>query len=218
MEVASNKKFYKWYWFWNIIKHGMFFQGVRNRLGQAGIDIMPYYWTLEGTENITSPEVKGGNSDFSISRFSVEDLDKAQLIITGPYYKNLSSFVKEGQVCVGIKENNNIVAFMFIKSDSYFFRGKTFLLGKQEAYLHSMYTFEAYRGRRIAPYLLYHCYEICKELGFTRVYSISEYFNKSSRRFKQKLKAKQVALYLSFVIFKRYKKTVLLKRYSCEAE
>lgn len=214
MEVTGNKRYYKWYWFWNIIKHGMLMQGIRNQMAKLGVDVMPYFWTLEGTEIIKPPEVNGETSSFVISRFSVEDVDEAQNLIAGSYYKKLRAYIEEGQICVGIKDNSNIVAFMFIKRDAFLFRGKTFLFNKHEAYLHSMYTFENYRGRRIAPYLRYHCYGICKELGFTKVYSVSEYFNKSSKRFKRKLKAKQTAFYLSIILFKRYKKTYLLKRYS----
>jgi len=99
----------------------------------------------------------------------------------------LSNYIKEGQVCVGIKGNDAIVAFMFIKRDVYPFRGKTFYLQINEGYLHSMYTFEAYRCRKIAPYLRYQCYEICKDLGLNKNYSVSEYFNTSSKRFRQKL-------------------------------
>ena len=193
MEVSVGKKIYRWHWFWNIVKHGMLLQGIRNRLALLGIDIMPYYWTLEGAETITCPDVKGDASGFKD--------------------KDLSNYIKEGQVCVGIKDNYAIVAFMFIKRDVYPFRGKTFYLQNNEGYLHSMYTFEAYRGRKIAPYLRYQCYEICKDLGLNKNYSISEYFNTSSKRFKQKLKAKQIKLYLSIILFKRYKKTLLIRRY-----
>ncbi len=213
MEKGNNKKFYRLHWLLNIIRHGLIFQGIRNKLARFGLDFMPYFWTLEGEEEIICPKVKGDTSGFVISNFTELDVERAQDLIAGNHYKNLTSFIKEGQVCVGIKDNEAIVAFMFIKKEFYLFRGKTFRFQEYEAYLHSMYTFETYRGRRIAPYLRYHCYEICKELNLTRVYSISEYLNKSSRKFKKKLKAKHTKLYLSLVLFKRYKKTILLKRY-----
>ncbi len=213
MEKGNNKKFYRLHWLWNIIRHGLIFQGIRNKLALLGVDFMPYFWTLEGDDTILCPEVKGDTPGFSITHFSEEDVKNAQSLIGGSYDKDLSSYIKEGQICVGIKDSEAIVAFMFIKRDFYLFRGKTFKFDRHEAYLHSMYTFEAYRGRRIAPYLRYHCYQVCKELNLTRVYSISEYFNKSSKKFKKKLKAKHTKLYLSIVLFKRYKKTILLKRY-----
>ncbi|PQV48907.1 hypothetical protein CLV33_104112 [Jejuia pallidilutea] len=213
MEVGNKSRFYRLKWFWNIIRHGLFFQGLRNRLAKIGIDIMPYYWTLEGSETIVPPKVKGDTSGFTISHFNENDIEKAQRLIAGSYYKDLVSYFKEGQICVGIKDYDAIVAFMFVKRDSYLFRGKTFNLAKNEAYMHSMYTFELYRGRRIAPYLRYHCYGLCKEMGLSKLYSISEYFNKSSKKFKQKLKAKQTALYISINLFNSFKKTFLLKKY-----
>jgi len=213
MEVGHKNRFYRLQWFWNIIRHGLFFQGLRNRLETIGINIMPYFWTLEGSESISCPKVLGDTGGFAISYFNETDVEKAQNLIAGSHYKSLLEYFEEGQVCVGIKDYDKIVAFMFVKGDSYFFRGKTFKLSNDEAYMHSMYTFELYRGRRVAPYLRYHCYGICKDLGFSKLYSISEYLNKSSRRFKQKLNAKHTALYLSVNLFGRYKRTFLLKRY-----
>ncbi len=82
-----------------------------------------------------------------------------------------------------------------------------------ESYLHSMYTFEAYRGKNIAPYLRYHSYKLLEEKGITTYLSVSEYFNKSTIKFKKKLKPEPVRLYLSLVLFKKWTMNFTLKRY-----
>ncbi|MDO5970477.1 GNAT family N-acetyltransferase [Flavivirga aquimarina] len=213
MEVGNTKRFYRIHWLWNILRYGLFMQGLRNRFAKIGIDVMPYYWTLEGAEEFEPPKIKGDDSGFEMSYFGEIELDYIQNKIKGIAHKDLKRYLKEGQICVGLKCYNDIVAYMFIKKNEYRFRGKTFKFEKNEAYLHTMYTFEAFRGRGIAPYLRYQCYKIAKKEGITRTYSISEYFNKSSKKFKKKLCARNTELYISIVLFKKIRKTFLLKKY-----
>ena len=212
MEKANKGKFYKLFWLWNIVRHGLFLQGLRNRFARIGLDVMPYYWTEENVEEFKAPEIRGGSEGFSISYFGEEEIMYIQNSISVGY-QDLLVYFNEGQTCVGLKYNDEIAACMFIKKNDYVFRGKTFKLKDNEAYLHSMYTFEAFRGRNIAPYLRYHCYELAKGIGLNKTYSISEYFNKSSRKFKKKLNSKNTELYLSIVLFKKFKKNFLLKTY-----
>ena len=177
---------------------------------------MPYFWTVKGEGSKRVPKMLGDTTSFTFCFFGEEELKTAQNLICGPYYNGLVDFYNEGQICVGLKENETLVAFVFINRDTYAIRGKSFKLNANEAYLHSMYTFEAYRGRRIAPYLRYKSYGICKDMGITELYSVTEYFNTSSRRFKKKLSVKHKALYLSVKLFNKFNKTYLLKKYDVE--
>lgn len=214
MEIGHTTRFYKVRWFWNIMRYGMFWQGLRNRLASIGVDIMPYYWTLEGDEDITPPEIKGDTAGFKMTYLDREDLVYIKSIIKGIAHKDLISYFEEGQTCIGLKCNDDIVAYVFIKKKDYFFRGKTFKFKDDEAYLHSLYTFESYRGRGIAPYLRYHCCKMLKKEGVEKVYSITECLNRASIRFKRKLKVKHTKLYLSINLFNRINKNILLKEFS----
>ncbi|MEJ2162824.1 MAG: hypothetical protein P8X60_05745, partial [Robiginitalea sp.] len=96
---------------------------------------------------------------------------------------------------------------------SFFYRGKEFKLNSNEAYLENMYTFEAFRGKNLAPYLRYQCYNLLAAEGKTQCYSISNYFNNSSLRFKQKLNAQHLELWLHMGLLKRFRGNFLLKTY-----
>jgi hypothetical protein len=213
MEVGRKDKFYKVKWFWNIMRHGLFLHGVRNQLAKIGIDIMPYYWVQEATEPITPPNIRGDASGFKVSYFGEEEIKEVKSTIIGIEGKDLLDDLKNGQLCIGIKHNENIAAYMFIKRENFTFRKKTFELKENESYMHSMYTFESYRGKNLAPFLRYNCYELAKEKGINVNYSVTEYFNKSTIKFKKKLNSKPVKLLVSIVLFKKYTKNITLKNY-----
>jgi hypothetical protein len=102
---------------------------------------------------------------------------------------------------------------MFIKCKPFTFIKHFFELKPTESYLNSIYTFEAYRGKNLAPYLRYHSYKLLEEKGITTYLSVSEYFNKSTIRFKKKLNSKPAKLYLSLVLFKRWTMNFTMKDY-----
>lgn len=195
------------------MRHGLFFHGVRNRLAKLGLDFMPYYWVLEGDEPLDPPKIRDDVSKYTTSYFGEEELTYIQNSIIGIAHKNLVEDYRNGQVCVGLKCGEEIAAYMLIQRNDVVFRGATIKLGENEAYLKGMYTFENYRGKGLAPYLRYECYQLVKEkFGTVKNYSISEYFNKPTLKFKRKLKAKNLELRMSMVLFKRLKRNFLLKK------
>lgn len=214
METGKNTFSYKISWFWKIVKHGSFFLGVRNRLASLGLDFMPYYLVLEEFTPIALPKIRGDQLDFMISYFGEQEMDIIQKSIKGIAHKNLKKNLEDGQTCIGMKNNTAIVAYMFIKTGDINFRGRTFQLKANEAYLKDMYTFESFRGKNIAPYLRFKSYELLKERGIDIKYSISEYFNRPTIKFKKKLNSKHLALYLSVILFRKSKWNFKLKSYS----
>ncbi|WP_136481961.1 GNAT family N-acetyltransferase [Cognatitamlana onchidii] len=214
MELGRQERFYKVKWFWNILKYGMLFQGIRNRLAHIGIDVMPYYWTIEGKDKIKPPCIAGDQSGFEVSFLGKEDLVYVKQVVKGIAHKDLIKYFEDGQACIGLRCYKDLVAYMFVQRDNYSFRGRTFKFKSNEAYLHSMYTFESFRGRNIAPYLRYHCCELLKKEGIDTVYSITEYLNKSSIRFKKKLQVRHTELHLNINLFNKINKNILLRKYS----
>ncbi|WP_179345209.1 GNAT family N-acetyltransferase [Winogradskyella ursingii] len=200
-------------WISNIIKHGLFLHGVRNNLAKIGLDFMPYYWVREATSTITPPEIRGEDKEFQISIFGKEEINYVKRTIIGIEDKDLMADLKSGELCVGLKNKGTIAAYMFIKRKPFVFRKRHFNLRSEESYLHSMYTFEAFRGKNIAPYLRFHSYKLLEKEGVTKYYSVSEYFNKSTIRFKNKLNSKPVKLYLSMLLFKKWTMNFTLKSY-----
>ena len=204
METKENNITYRIKWFWRIVKHGLFLHGLRNRLARIGIDIMPYYWVQEETNPMVPPKIRDDSANqYSVSYFNEEDLEQIKTTIKGIEHKDLLKNLRDGQICVGIKKNLEIVAFMFIQQENVSFRGRNIPLKANEAYLKDMYTFEDFRGKNIAPYLRFQCYELLRERGIDTKYSISEYFNKSTFKFKKKLNSELLSLHLSIILFNK---------------
>lgn len=214
METGKNSLSDKINWVWKIIKHGGLLLGVRNRLAGFGFDFMPYYWVKEEVAPITPPKIKDNPEDYVVSYFGYPEIDIIQQRILGIGHKNFKKNLESGQTCIGIKRHDDIVAYMFIQNKDLNFRGKSFELKPNEVYLKDMYTFESYRGKNMAPYLRYQSYCLLKEKGIDTKYSVSEYFNKPTIRFKKKLNSIHLALYLSIKLFKRYQWTIQLRNYS----
>lgn len=195
---------YRIKWISNIIKHGLFWHGVRNNLAKIGIDFMPYYWVKEATSSVTPPKIRGEDIDFEITIFGENEISYIKNTIIGVEQKDLLADLKDDDICIGLKNKDKIAAYMFIKCKPFTFRKRFFDLKPTDSYLHSMYTFEAYRGKNLAPYLRYQSYKYLEDKGLYNFYSVSEYFNKSTIRFKKKLNSRPIQLYLSIILFKKW--------------
>ena len=204
METKENNITYRIKWFWRIIRHGLFFHGLKNRLARIGIDIVPYYWVQEETEPVTPPKIRDDSGNqYIVSYLGEKDLEQIKTKVKGIEHNDLLQNLRDGEICIGIKKDEEIVAFMFIQLDNVLFKGRTIPLKTNEAYLKDMYTFEDFRGRNIAPYLRYQSYELLRERGIDVKYSISGYFNKSTFKFKKKLNSKLLNLHLSIILFNK---------------
>lgn len=213
MEGGKDRFSYRITWISNIIKYGLFLHGVRNNLAEIGLDFMPYYWVKEATSPITPPQIRGEDKNFEISTFGESEINHIKNAIIGIEQKDLLADLKKGEICIGLKNKGEIAAYMFIKCKPFTFRKRFFDLKSTESYLHSMYTFESFRGKNLAPYLRYQSYKVLEDNGVTDYFSVSEYFNKSTIKFKKKLNSEPVKLYLSLVLFKRWTMNFTLKTY-----
>jgi hypothetical protein len=214
MQIKESGKISKLRRFRNVIKNGMFLFGLKNRLARIGIEIMPYYWVQEEAEECGVPQIKGDISEFILRELSFEDVKFISKDIENMQMDLLEKEFQQCPLCLGLEHNREIAAYMFIGVNDVVFRDKLFPLKGNEAYLTSMWTFHAYRGRNLAPYLRYQGYQFLKERGRDTKYSISEYFNKSTIKFKNKLNSKHLRLYIYFNVFGKWKRHYLLKTYS----
>jgi len=189
--------------FWNVINNGLLLYGLRNRLARIGLDIVPYYWVQEEYKPCDEPIIKGNADDFTVKYLNEDEVklvaSKVPKILGDDLIKGFSN----GQLCVGLEHNKSIAAFNFIELNDFNFKRRRFKLNDNEAYLLNMWTFHEFRGKNLAPYLRYKSYLLLKEIGRDMKYSVSNYFNKSSIKFKNKLNANHLKLYLSIVIFKK---------------
>ena len=213
MEVIKKTKISRIKWFWNIVRHGLFLHGVTNRLVHIGIEIDPYYWVEEGISGYDPPEINGNPLEYSIKYLNLEEVTLISGRVPGFRKQEILDGFNNGQLCVGLMHNNEYAAYIFIELNDFIYKKRTFKLADNEAYLLNMWTFDAYRGKNLAPYLRYQCYLLLNNMGKDVSYSVTAYFNKSSIRFKNKLNAKHLKLYMYVGLFKKYHWNFLLKEY-----
>lgn len=209
----ENQRFHKVKMIRQRIKHGLFLLTLRNALMRIGLDFEPYWLELESPDFCSEPMIK---DDKSLYRVEIvhDDIIENQFGLLGWSSKMLEEKIHSDHLSTGLYRNDDLAAFMIVRLNSYNSKGRTINLDKCEAYLENMYTFDNYRGKNLAPYLRYKSYMLLKKQGFTRFYSGSQYFNKSSLRFKEKLGAKHLEFWLHIGLFKKFKWDFLLKEYN----
>ncbi|MCM4170107.1 hypothetical protein DHD32_01345 [Arenibacter sp. TNZ] len=214
MQIKESRKISTVKRFWNIIKNGMFLFGLKNRLERIGIVITPYYWVKEEAEECTEPKIKGDVSEFIFRELSLDEMKLISKGIDNFNIENLMVNYENSQLCMGLEHNGEIAAYMFIGLKDLDYKGNLFRIKGNEAYLFNMWTFHSFRGRNLAPYLRYKCYQLLNDQGRDTKYSITQYFNKSSIKFKKKLNSKHLKFYLYINLFGKWQKHYLLKSYT----
>jgi hypothetical protein len=194
------------------VRHGLTLHGIRYVLIKIGIEFSPYYLFQEGINVKEIPEVKGMDTDYSCELLKPEDMNVIGAInYAGFSEEKLLAFLKAGEQCLGIKHNNEIVAFMWINFNELNYKSTIIHLKDNEAYLWFMYTRDSYRGKNLAPYLRYKSYEMLKHIGRDKLYSVSDYFNSPAVIFKKKLNAHKLKLILFVQLFNKVHHTYTLK-------
>ena len=195
------------------IQDGQVLFSIRNILIRVGIHFGPYYWVREGAYPIDEPLIRLDPAKCEVSFFDLEELEEIKKTKTA-FGSDFTGLLKEGQKCLGLKFDDEIAAFMFIQYDDLLFRGRMFKMNENEAYLQHMFTYDKFRGKNLAPYLRFHCYQLLNKEGIDKIYSVTEYFNRSADKFKKKLKAKKLTLNLYFILFKKYTWNFTLRNYT----
>nr|WP_299385453.1 GNAT family N-acetyltransferase [Allomuricauda sp.] len=212
MKSRESGKFYKFQLLFIRIKHGLFLFTLRSFLSKIGLDFMLFYWELEGSQEMAEPEIRNTKETYEVTPLAKSDLTALKNLSFINYDKLLESFDRGAKV-IGLKNKDEIAAFTCVEYSDFIFRKKRFELHDNEAYLLNMYTFQSHRGKNLAPFLRYQVYQMLKKEGVGRIYSVTDYLNKSSIKFKRKLGAKPLVLYFSVIFFKRLHWTFALKRY-----
>jgi GNAT superfamily N-acetyltransferase len=196
------------------VHYGLTLQSLRNLFLRMGIDLSPYYLFQEGINFTDIPEIKDFYTDYSCELLKAEDMKTVGAINYAGYTEDkLLKLLEAGEQCIGIKHDDEIVAFMWINFNEINYKSTIIPLHGDEAYLWFMYTRESYRGKNLAPFLRYKSYKMLKEMGRNKLYSISDYFNSPAVIFKKKLNAKKLKLIFFVQLFKKLPKSFTLKLY-----
>lgn len=176
-----------------------------SRLERLGIEIFVYYWIQEGINGGISPNLDNLIGGCSFELLGAKDMKEIGRIPGREKYseEKLLDRLKKGNICMGAKYQNEIAAFTWCDFTGDSITEQKIILRPYEAYLFDMYTMKPFRGYNIAPYLRYQFYKLLKQMGRNTCYSISEFFNTPSIKFKKKLNARFLELRLEIKLFNK---------------
>lgn len=174
-------------------------------LGKIGIEIDLYYLVAEGLFNDTIPDLEAGFDEYELGFLGPEDMKAISDIPHRGFSEDqLLLRLKEGKMCFGVKYGGTIAAFTWCNLDECHYKGYSFPLENDQAYLFDAYTMDSFRGKGIAPYIRYQSYKELEKIGRKTLYSISERFNLSSIKFKEKLNARLVGEGVCVLLLKKW--------------
>ncbi len=192
-------------------RYGLMTQSVVSRLARRGLVINPYYLFREGVPRVAPPHP---GESFVSEVLRPEDLLEAAAC--APYSRNAERFedrLGRGHVCVVVRDRGTIAGYTWADLEEINDSACDFPLQSGDAYLYDAYIAPEYRGRALAPFMRMRCYEHLSGRGVQRFFSISDYFNTPAIRFKEKLDARRIRLYLQIQVAGRELGQWLVKEY-----
>ena len=212
---------------------GVVLRVLRDGLAKAGIKIEPYYLMQEGfradkplyaektfTEKTFTEKTftEKTFTEYEFGFLSTEDMATiAALPDRDVANAELVRRLQAGQVCFGVKCQEEIVAFTWCDfTECAFSSYQAFPLCENEAYLFDAYTVESFRGKGIASYTRYRCYQELAKRGKTVLYSRTVSLNAPAMRFKNKLHAEVLESAVLVELFYRWRFSIRLRDYRNE--
>jgi len=201
------------------IRHRTAIQYLLAKLSQVGLSLDPYFLEREFYLPVSALKV---NINPKMQSLTMSFLDPQEIDATFKLperatvkesYK-IHDRISDGCLCFAIKHDQEVIAYTWCDLNRCNHNPLQFKLKKTEAYLFDMYTFKAYRGKNIAPYMRHQLYSHLNKMGRTDFLSVTNVFNNPSIRFKRKLGAYPSKLYLTIKLGKIFKRNILLKSYS----
>jgi len=187
----------------NKLRHGLVVKWLLDRFTNIGLELQPYYIVLEGTDPGLTPQKIAG---YRTVLLGPDDMQTLHCVDgRGVTARVLREWLREGKLCVALKHADEIAAFTWVDLDEFNFHLNRFSLKDNEAYLFDMYTMKAFRGAGLAAHLRHQVYVMLRSMGRDRLYSVSEYFNSSSIRFKEKLGGRILRASLYVCLFRRWR-------------
>jgi len=186
----------------NVFKYGLVTQRVIQRLRRVGINFRPYLLIREGVRPHQTdwPELA---REFPSSVLDASDGAAIAEMAAFDRWRTAARIrarLEKGDLCVVLKREGRVVAFAWADFDEVNDVTCEYALGPGEVYLYDAYVAPAFRGRELAVYMRTESYRHLRRLGRNAFLCICEYFNTPALKFKEKLGAERVALYLQVEI------------------
>ena len=195
-------------------QYGLLTQEILDRVGRLGIRFNPYLIVDESPGAALDVEVDA--TGYTIRPLSTDDV--VQIANMPDRKRDLNKTLErlEFSQCLGIFVNGTLAGYSWSRSDRIArSKGRIELhaLKPDEAYLFDMYVARQFRGMALAPLLRHHLYQHLEAEGVRRFYSITSYFNRSSRKFKAKLGARRIELRAALKLWSLMEVDFRLRRY-----
>ncbi len=185
-------------------QYNSFWRLIHDGLVKIGFKISPYYLVEEGSVELPEFECEQ-YPGYSVAYLDYDDIERIAGLEREFYTADLiKRRMERGFRCLTVRKEGTIQAFTWFNLKECDYEGHRFTLNEHEAYLQDAYVFMEYRGLRLAPFIRYQAYKELKEIGRTRLYSITELVNDQSTKFKKKLKARFVYLGLYIRLFNKW--------------
>ena len=169
------------------------------------VQVIPYYIMEEVFIDQDKLNITLEIEDFEITVLTHDDMtylgNHEESSATTEQYVRM---MDKGCVCVAAKHRGEIAAYSWADQYHLSYKGKTIALKQNEASLFDARTYKAFRGKNLAPYVRNELYKLLKQKGIDRFLSVTLWSNTASMKFKQKLGAKPIELFLYVGLFRKY--------------
>jgi len=196
----------------------MLLHSFLGHLRQVGIVIYPYYLDREqfvaasDLQVSIEPKLDSVTTSF-LAADEIESVMRPLEEARAEEGYTAQNRIADGCLCFGVKKEQEVIAYTWCDLKVCNHKPLPISLESSEAYLFDMYTFEECRGKNIAPFMRHKLYSHLVEMGRTDFLSITDAFNSASKRFKGKLGAYPLKLYLHIKLGKLFERNFLLKSY-----
>ena len=200
--------------FWLKTRYVAFIRCIFGGLARMGLWVNPYYVFVEGLTNGNLSNLEHGFDEYEVGFLGPQDMKGISAIPDQPNSEEkLLLDLNEGKKCFGVKYRGELVAYTWCDFNRFGFEGYQHSLKEDEACLCDAFTLMRFRGKGLAPYVRYQCYKELAKLGIYKLYSYSDCFNTPALRFKLKLNANLDEYGILFVLFKKWRYNLRLKKY-----
>jgi len=186
-------------WFLAALLRGMKLIGIR-------IDLLVIEHENEISVETAQPP---DNYDFGfLTAVNVEEIVRLDPEIDR---EKLKVWFREGRLCYGVRDNSRLIAKMWCDLNEFYHPTHPQKLAADEVYLFAAYVDPDYRGQGLAPLMRCAGYASLRDMGRSKFYSYSRFFNTAARRFKAKLGAREKGLRIHFRFFGRWSRSLTLR-------
>ncbi|MFC1603516.1 GNAT family N-acetyltransferase [Planctomycetota bacterium] len=197
-----------------LVRHKMLMQHLLYYLSRAGIKITLFFWIEESIGYSPEVELKDNIENYSFEFLRPDKMKDISWLKAKQSIEEKVKRLEDGSKCLGVKYKGEIIGYTWAelcKCSDVFYKTE---LKSNEAYLRDMHISRSFRGKNIAPHLRIECYKALISMGYDTCYSISDYFNTPSIKFKKKLNAKFLNMSLYVNLFKKFSWNWKLKEYT----